>query len=225
MSGSSLLIYHAARRKDSKSALKIDDDVDLQKLLSNGWNVISQSGQPTFRAYPDYIRRSRGVGRYRKINTRGFGRDGSVIARLLTWQAASPSSRRRPVSKTLPTGRGLFQFSTMNEILAAIDAINSDYRAHCHAAREIASEYFDARKVASALLKEISREKRRMWRYSSLSMREFATAFRSAATDKAAHRQVLPLYIIKILPVRHVNRQNDSGFKSSHITTERFIII
>ena len=43
----------------------------------------------------------------------------------------------------------------MNEILGAIDAINSDYRSHCDAAREIASEYFDASKIASALLRNI----------------------------------------------------------------------
>src|SRR5947208_5683302 len=48
---------------------------------------------------------------------------------------------------TLPTGEGLFAVSTVDEAAAAIDAINSDYGRHCRAARDIAEEYFDARKL------------------------------------------------------------------------------
>ena len=45
----------------------------------------------------------------------------------------------------------------MEDILAALDAINSDYRGHCSAAREIANEYFEARKIASAFLSDVER--------------------------------------------------------------------
>src|SRR5256885_14614643 len=44
--------------------------------------------------------------------------------------------------KVLPTGEGLFAFSTMDDILAAVDRINSDYERHCQAASEIARRYF-----------------------------------------------------------------------------------
>ena len=54
-----------------------------------------------------------------------------------------------------PTGEGLFAFSTGDEALAAIDAVNSDYASHCRAAREIAEEYLDAHKVAGRLLAEV----------------------------------------------------------------------
>lgn len=55
-------------------------------------------------------------------------------------------------SKFLPTGRGLFAFSTMDEIIAAIDRIESDYETHCEAAREIAEEYFAAAIVVGSLM-------------------------------------------------------------------------
>lgn len=55
-------------------------------------------------------------------------------------------------SKVLPTGKGLFAFTTMNDILAAVDAIESDHAGHCRAAREIAVEYFAAERVLDSLL-------------------------------------------------------------------------
>jgi glycosyltransferase involved in cell wall biosynthesis len=55
----------------------------------------------------------------------------------------------------LPTGEGLFAFTTMDEAAAAVEAINSDYRRHCEAARALAEEYFDAPKVAARLLANV----------------------------------------------------------------------
>jgi hypothetical protein len=58
-------------------------------------------------------------------------------------------------SNVLPTGEGLFAFTTMDDALAAVEIINSDYRRHCEAARAIAEEYFEARLVAARLLADI----------------------------------------------------------------------
>jgi hypothetical protein len=55
-------------------------------------------------------------------------------------------------SRHLPTGNGLFAFTTMDDILRAIDAIESDYRGQCGAAREIGQEYFAAEKVLLGLM-------------------------------------------------------------------------
>ena len=52
----------------------------------------------------------------------------------------------------LPTGKGLFAFSGLDDALAAVDAIESDYEGHRRAAREIAAEYFDAARVVGSLL-------------------------------------------------------------------------
>ncbi len=51
----------------------------------------------------------------------------------------------------LPSGKGLFAFRTMDDILAAIDEIESDYAGQRKAAFEIAHEYFAAEKVLKSL--------------------------------------------------------------------------
>ena len=55
-------------------------------------------------------------------------------------------------SKFIPTGRGLFAFTTMDDVLAALDSIESDYEGHCRAARELAEEYFSAERVVGSLM-------------------------------------------------------------------------
>ncbi len=55
-------------------------------------------------------------------------------------------------SKYLPTGQGLFGFATMEEILAAVEAIEKDYLGNCQAAMDIAQEYFAAEKVLASLM-------------------------------------------------------------------------
>ena len=59
---------------------------------------------------------------------------------------------RTGFSKFYPVGRGLFEYSTHEEALAAIDAIAADYSSHSRAARELAREYFAADRVLGALL-------------------------------------------------------------------------
>jgi hypothetical protein len=55
----------------------------------------------------------------------------------------------------LPTGEGLFAFSSSDDALAAIDAVESDYARHSRAARSIAEEYFRAETVLSRLLADL----------------------------------------------------------------------
>jgi hypothetical protein len=57
--------------------------------------------------------------------------------------------------KILPTGKGLFAFTTLGEAVTAIAEINGDYRRHCLGARAIAEEYFEAGKVAARLLTDL----------------------------------------------------------------------
>ena len=55
----------------------------------------------------------------------------------------------------LPTGLGLFAVRTSEQAAAAIEAVISDYDRHSRAAREIASEHLDGRKVLARFLREI----------------------------------------------------------------------
>ena len=128
---------------------------DIQKLLrDNGWNrtdSIHISRNPE--RYRRYIQESRGeftIARDQYVRPKtGWFSDRSVC-----YLAAG-----RPVitqetgfSKYVPTGRGLFGFRTMDDILAAVDAIESDYASQSRAAREIAAEYFAAEKVVGSLM-------------------------------------------------------------------------
>ena len=53
-----------------------------------------------------------------------------------------------------PVGEGLFDFATINEAVAAIENIESDYRRHCEAARSIAESHFGADAVITRLLRD-----------------------------------------------------------------------
>src|SRR4029077_6570974 len=55
-------------------------------------------------------------------------------------------------SNILPTGKGLFGFSTVDDIRQAVDAINADYDRHSRAALTIARECFDYRVVLPRML-------------------------------------------------------------------------
>ena len=55
----------------------------------------------------------------------------------------------------LPIGRGLFAFQSIEDILMAIDTIESDYEQHSRAAREIAEEYFAAENVLRGLIERV----------------------------------------------------------------------
>jgi len=128
---------------------------DLQRVLSEkGWRQLSSVEiSKDVNRYRSYIQRSRGeftVARdqYVRPNT-GWFSDRSVC-----YLAAG-----RPVitqetgfSKFLPSGKGLFGFRSMEDILAAIDAVESDYEGNCRAAREIAAENFAAEKVIGSLM-------------------------------------------------------------------------
>ena len=57
--------------------------------------------------------------------------------------------------KVLPVGEGLFAFNTMDEILAAFEAIDTDYERHSRAAYAIAEEYFAAETVLARLLDDL----------------------------------------------------------------------
>jgi len=54
-------------------------------------------------------------------------------------------------SDVLPVGEGILPFTTPDEAVAGIRAVESDYDRHAHAARAIAEEWFDSDKVLSRL--------------------------------------------------------------------------
>jgi hypothetical protein len=130
------------------------DDAVRKRLEDNGWRLRrSVDLSASVDDYRRYIQGSRGeftVARDQYVRPR----TGWFSDRTACYLAAG-----RPVitedtgfGKFMPTGRGLFAFTTMDDVLAAIDAIEGDYPAHCRAAAEIADEYFAAERVVGSLM-------------------------------------------------------------------------
>ncbi len=132
-------------------------DVPRDKLRGAGWSV--RDGRRTtitFDSFVDYLRRSTGE----------FSVAKHVFVALQTgWfsdRSAAYLALGRPVvmqetgfSAHLPTGEGLFAVGSLDEAASAIDTICTRPRRHSEAARSIAVEYLDARKVLSSLLLEL----------------------------------------------------------------------
>jgi len=57
-------------------------------------------------------------------------------------------------SDWLPTGEGVFAFSSVEDVIEALEEIDRDYPRHARAARAIAEEHFEARTVIERMLEE-----------------------------------------------------------------------
>jgi hypothetical protein len=129
---------------------------EADEFRQHGWRVVPARDLADPVCYRRYIRDSLGeftVAKEQYVRPRtGWFSDRSVC-----YLAAG-----RPVitqdtafGKFVPTGRGLFAFQTMDDVVAAIDAISTDYDSHSRAAREIAGEYFAAEKVIASMMERI----------------------------------------------------------------------
>ena len=135
-------------------ALSSYEPEDKEMLEGKGWKVRHALDFSTDTdAYRDYIANSRGeftVAKDQNVRLR----TGWFSDRSITYLAAGRPviSQDTGFSNIFPTGEGLFGFSSMDEILAAVEAINSDYARHSRAAEEIAREYFAHDVVLGRLL-------------------------------------------------------------------------
>jgi len=137
-------------------ALALDDDGTRQLLSAHGWNVTEAfDASRDLDTYQEYIRRSRGELTAAKdlvVRTRS----GWFSDRSACYLAAGKPvvTQDTGFGKLLPTGEGLFAFSTIEEAAAAVDEINHDYERHCRAARRIAEEFFAADRVLARLCRD-----------------------------------------------------------------------
>lgn len=125
-------------------ALSSCPDADRALLTSKGWRVRDPIAfSADLDKYRRYICESRGeftVAKDQNVRLRS----GWFSERSATYLAAG-----RPVitqdtgfGSLLPTGEGLFAFSTVEEAADAIKEINADYERHSRAARAIAADHF-----------------------------------------------------------------------------------
>jgi hypothetical protein len=132
------------------------DDEVRATVVDGGWDIVDPRPVSADMArYRDFITHSRGeftVAKdiYVQPNSGWFSdRSACYLA------AGRPVvTMRTGFSKFFPVGRGLFEYSSLEEALAGIDAIATDYAAHSRGARELAREYFASDRVLGALLAE-----------------------------------------------------------------------
>jgi hypothetical protein len=133
------------------------DAADSTLLTDNGWGLVDPSsvaGDPS--AYRRYIMASRAEFMVAK-NMYVQSRSGWFSDRSACYLAAGKPvlAQDTGLESVLPAGEGLITFSTTDEVLAGVDAINSDYATHCRGARALAEEYLDSDVVLRRLLEQL----------------------------------------------------------------------
>jgi hypothetical protein len=133
-------------------------DAEERRMLErHGWRLVDAhafSGDAF--AYRDYVVGSRGEFTVAKdLNVR-------LASGWFSERSACYLAAGRPVvtqdtgfGAVLPVGEGLFAFRTMEDVLTAFEAIESDYERHAASARAVAAEYFDAETVLRRLLNDL----------------------------------------------------------------------
>lgn len=135
-------------------AIHPDEKEDLQALASNGWRLLDpRLLTSTPELYRQFIRGSK--------SEFAVAKSGYVLSRCgwFSERSACYLAAGRPVlaqdtgfSRYLPTGKGLLSFATLEEAVEGVARIERDYALHRRAARRLAEECFDSRKVLGRLL-------------------------------------------------------------------------
>jgi hypothetical protein len=134
-----------------------DEVADLEALRANGWELLDPrevAGTPA--AYADFIRESQAE--------LSVAKDGYVASQSgwFSDRSACYLASGRPVAaqetgfaRVLPIGEGLLSYETVDGAAAAVAAIEQDLSRHSGAARALAEEHFDARRVLASLLERL----------------------------------------------------------------------
>ena len=130
------------------------DGADLALLDRHRWRVRrSQDVAGNPEQYQSYVQQSRGEFSCAKPSCMKL-QNAWVSDRTLCYLASGKPAvvQHTGPSSYLPSGLGLFRFTTMDEAAAALEAVNADYERNCRAAREIAATWFDAAPVLEHVL-------------------------------------------------------------------------
>jgi hypothetical protein len=132
------------------------DETVRDTVESAGWGLVDpRPVSADMAAYRDFIAGSRGEFTVAKdIYVRP--NSGWFSDRAVCYLAAGRPvvTMRTGFTGYCPVGRGLFDYDSGAEALAAIDAIAADYAGHSRAARELAGDCFAGERVIGQLLDE-----------------------------------------------------------------------
>lgn len=133
------------------------ETADLALLRSNGWRLADparEAADPW--AYRAYVQRSKGELMIAK-NMYVASRSGWLSDRSICYLASGRPvvAQDTGISELYPVGTGLLTFTEPEEAAAALARVAAGYEDHCAAARALAEEHFEARRVIGLLLEEL----------------------------------------------------------------------
>ena len=134
--------------------LAANDGDDLARLRGHGWRIErSQDVAGTPEQYRTYIQQSRGEFSCAKPSCMRL-QNAWISDRTLCYLASGKPAvvQHTGPSEYLPDGLGLLRFTTLDEAVAALDRVNTDYERHARAARDIAATWFDGTVVLEHIL-------------------------------------------------------------------------
>jgi hypothetical protein len=138
-------------------AIHPDEVDDLDALAKNGWTLVDPAdvaGTPD--EYRHFVQ-----GSWAEF---GLAKSGYAVSNSgwFSDRSACYLASGRPViaqdtgfERRLPTGEGLFDFTTAEDVLAAIEGLEADYERHRKAARDIAIAHLDSDRVLTSLLERL----------------------------------------------------------------------
>ncbi len=145
---------HTPQRLEMAMGQGIGSKRPTEELRALGW-IIHEASEalPDHRSYREFLRSSKAEW--------SVAKHGYVLARTgwFSCRTACYLALGRPAvvqetgwSEYIPSGEGLIAFSTLDEAVAGIADVNDHYAEHQAAARALAEQYFEAKKVCADLL-------------------------------------------------------------------------
>ena len=135
--------------------LGVDGLRPAEELRKLGWDLVEpQEAVPDHRAYRSFLTNSRGEW---SVAKQGYveGKTGWFSCRTACYLAAGRPAvvQETGWSRHIPSGRGVLPFTTVEEAAEGLARVTRNYSEHSKAAREIALEFFEAKKVCQDLLR------------------------------------------------------------------------
>jgi hypothetical protein len=131
------------------------DDEGVRRLRANGWILSEARRISGLSAYQGYIAGSRaeiGIAKNAYVKARSGWFSDRTAHYLASGRPALVQATG--FERHLPTGRGLVAFDGIEEAVEGVERINRDYADHCRAARQLAEDHLDYRKVLPRLLED-----------------------------------------------------------------------
>jgi hypothetical protein len=147
----------ARARFELALAIHPEEVRDLAALRENGWILLDPA---TVVSTPDDYHRFV-QGSWAEF---GLAKSGYVVSRSgwFSDRSACYLASGRPViaqdtgfGRRLPAGEGLFSFSTADDVVAAVQELQSDYERHRAAARAVAELHLDSDRILGSLLERL----------------------------------------------------------------------